>query len=103
MRSFRLLFVISVISIVYAEEFWDLKAKDVHGNIVNFKDYQESNPAILIVNVASYCGYTNQYKGLELIYKKYKKHGFEVFAFPCNQFFSQEPDPSETVLANMQE
>ena len=45
----------------------------------------------LIVNVASECGYTPQYKGLEAIYEKYRDKGFEILAFPCNQFGEQEP------------
>ncbi|MCZ8239830.1 MAG: glutathione peroxidase [Leptospiraceae bacterium] len=47
--------------------------------------------AVLIVNTASRCGYTPQYKGLQAIYEKYNKDGFEVLAFPCNQFGEQEP------------
>lgn len=47
---------------------------------------------LLIVNVASYCGYTAQYKGLEALYQTYKSQGFELLAFPCNDFGAQEPD-----------
>lgn len=47
---------------------------------------------LLIVNVASRCGYTPQYQGLEALYRKYKDSGFVVLGFPCNQFGHQEPD-----------
>src|SRR5581483_10393078 len=53
---------------------------------------------LLIVNVASQCGFTPQYAGLESLYRKYHARGFEVLGFPCNQFGSQEPG-SETEIA----
>ena len=52
---------------------------------------------LLIVNVASKCGYTHQYKGLEELYKKYKDKGFEILAFPCNQFRGQEPGSNKEI------
>ena len=51
----------------------------------------------MIVNVASYCGFTKQYSGLEQIYKQYKDKGFEILAFPCNQFGEQEPGTNEEI------
>ena len=51
----------------------------------------------MIVNVASYCGLTYQYKSLEDIYKKYKDKGFEILGFPCNQFALQEPGSNEEI------
>jgi glutathione peroxidase len=52
---------------------------------------------LLIVNVASECGYTPQYEGLEKLYKTYQKQGFEILAFPCNQFGGQEPGTPEQI------
>ncbi|GIV84989.1 MAG: glutathione peroxidase [Candidatus Roseilinea sp.] len=53
---------------------------------------------LLIVNVASQCGYTPQYAGLEALYEKYRDRGFTVLAFPCNQFGGQEPGTIEEIL-----
>ena len=69
--------------------------KDINGKSVNLSDYK--GKVLLIVNVASYCGYTKQYAGLEEIYKKYKDKGFEILAFPCNQFGEQEPGTNEEI------
>src|SRR5437763_6849033 len=62
---------------------------DITGKPVELSQYQ--GKVVLIVNVASQCGYTKQYKGLETIYEKYKDQGFVMLGFPCNQFGNQEP------------
>ena len=58
---------------------------------------QHKGKVILIVNVASKCGYTNQYKGLEELYKKYVEKGLMILGFPCNQFGAQEPGTDEEI------
>lgn len=72
-----------------------INVKDIDGKEVKISDY--NGKVLLIVNVASYCGYTKQYSGLEEIYKKYKDKGFEILAFPCNQFGEQEPGTNEEI------
>jgi glutathione peroxidase len=72
-----------------------ITVKDIDGKSVNLADYK--GKVLLIVNVASYCGFTKQYAGLEKIYKDYKDKGFEILAFPCNQFGEQEPGTNEEI------
>ncbi|MBE0551800.1 MAG: glutathione peroxidase [Ignavibacterium sp.] len=72
-----------------------ITVKDIEGISVNLSDYK--GKVLLIVNVASYCGFTKQYSGLEEIYKQYKEKGFEILAFPCNQFGEQEPGTNEEI------
>ncbi|KAG0239026.1 hypothetical protein BGX31_003090 [Mortierella sp. GBA43] len=64
--------------------FFDLKAKDIHHREVNLSEYK--GKVILVVNVASKCGFTDQYKDLEQLYKDYKDKGLVIIGFPCNQF-----------------
>ncbi len=73
----------------------DVVVKDMNGKEVKLSDYK--GKVLLIVNVASKCGYTKQYAGLEAIYEKYKDQGFEILAFPCNDFGGQEPGTNEEI------
>lgn len=73
----------------------DLTVKDINGKEVKLSNYK--GKVLLIVNVASKCGYTPQYEGLEKIYKQYKNKGFEILAFPCNDFGAQEPGTNEEI------
>lgn len=68
---------------------YDFKAKTIDGKEVPLSDFR--GKALLIVNVASRCGFTPQYEGLEALHEKYSARGFEVLGFPCNQFGGQEP------------
>ena len=69
--------------------------KNISNEEVNLKSYE--GKVLLIVNVASECGFTPQYEGLEKIYKKYNSQGFEILAFPCNDFGKQEPGTNEEI------
>lgn len=73
----------------------NISVKDMDGKEVKLSDY--SGKVLLIVNVASRCGYTPQYEGLEAIYEKYKGKDFEILAFPCNDFGGQEPGTNEEI------
>lgn len=68
---------------------YDFEAKTIDGKTVSLGDWK--NKALLIVNVASKCGFTPQYEGLEQLHKEYADKGFAVLGFPCNQFGAQEP------------
>lgn len=70
------------------ESIYDYKVKDIDGNEVAMSGYKDK--VLLIVNVASKCGFTPQYEGLQKLYDAYKDQGLVVLGFPCNQFGSQE-------------
>ena len=63
--------------------------KSINGEMISLSQY--TGKVLLIVNVASKCGFTPQYKGLQAIFEKLNPQGFEVLGFPCNQFGAQEP------------
>jgi glutathione peroxidase len=73
----------------------DITVLDMNKKEVNLSDY--NGKVLMIVNVASECGYTKQYAGLEEIYKEYSSKGFEILAFPCNDFGGQEPGTNEQI------
>ncbi|NOS68782.1 MAG: glutathione peroxidase [Verrucomicrobia bacterium] len=78
-----------------AESIYDIKLKDIDGKDTTLAAYK--GKAVLVVNVASKCGLTPQYKGLEALYLKYKDKGLVVLGFPCNQFNGQEPGTNEEI------
>jgi len=79
------------------QSIYDFKVKTIKGKETTLEPYK--GKVMLIVNVASKCGYTPQYEGLEILYKKYKEKGLVILGFPCNQFSSQEPG-SEAEIQN---
>jgi len=77
------------------KSIYDYKVDDSQKNPVSLSDYK--GKTLLIVNVASRCGLTPQYKGLQELYSKYSNKDFEILAFPCNQFGAQEPGSNEEI------
>lgn len=77
--------------------------KDFYSHSVTLQDGSAlamsslANTVVLVVNVASRCGFTPQYTGLQKLYEKYHEQGFEILGFPCNQFGSQEPGTDEEI------
>ena len=74
---------------------YDFSAKDIDGNDVKLSDYK--GKTLLLVNVASKCGFTPQYTGLEAMYRKHRQQGLVVLGFPCDQFGHQEPGDAEEI------
>lgn len=72
-----------------AESIYDIALKDIDGKATTLAPLQ--GRVLLIVNVASECGFTPQYEGLQAVFKKYEAKGLTVLGFPCNQFGEQEP------------
>jgi glutathione peroxidase len=78
-----------------AEDLYSIPLKTLDGKPASLADYK--GKVLLLVNVASRCGYTPQYTGLESLYKKYKDKGFAVIGVPCNDFGGQEPGTAEEI------
>jgi len=76
-------------------QFYTLSAKSLQGKEVRMQAY--AGKPMLIVNTASKCGFTPQYKGLEELYRKYKEQGLVILGFPCNQFGHQEPGDERSI------
>ena len=76
---------------------FDFEAQDIAGKPVDLSQYK--GKVLLIVNTASQCGFTPQYKGLEKVYEQFKDKGAVVLGFPCNQFGGQEPEPEAEIGA----
>lgn len=77
------------------KNIYDLSVKTMDGEVKQLSDYK--GKVLLIVNVASKCGFTSQYEGLEKIYEANKDKGFEILAFPCNDFGEQEPGSNDEI------
>ena len=73
----------------------DIEVKTIDGKTQKLSAY--AGKTLLVVNVASKCGFTPQYTGLEALYRKYKKDGLVVLGFPCDQFGHQEPGDEEEI------
>lgn len=74
---------------------YDIEAQTIDGKTVSMSKYKDR--VILVVNVASKCGFTGQYEGLEALHKTYSEQGLSVLGFPSNQFMQQEPGTNEEI------
>ena len=96
---YRLLFIFSMTLLLNAGEnkmsIYDFNVLDIDGNKVEMSKYK--GKVLLIVNVASECGFTPQYKGLQELYNTHKNEGFVVLGFPSNQFREQESASNEKI------
>lgn len=79
------------------KSFYDYSAKDINGKEISMKEFKGKK--LLIVNVASECGYTPQYKELEWLHKNYKDSNLVILGFPCNDFGGQEPKAEGEIMA----
>jgi glutathione peroxidase len=97
MKTLALLFAFSFMTnfIARAASIYDIPVKDIDGKSITLNAYK--GKVLLIVNVASRCGFTPQYTALEATYKKYSDQGFVILGFPCNQFGGQEPGSDEEI------
>lgn len=77
------------------QNIYNFKLKDIAGKETSLESYK--GQVLLIVNVASQCGLTPQYEGLEALYEKYHKQGLEVLGFPANEFAKQEPGTNDEI------
>lgn len=77
-------------------DIYTIDVETIDGNITNLSQYK--GKTLLIVNVASKCGFTSQYDGLETLYNTYADRGFVVLGFPCNQFGGQEPGSEKEIM-----
>lgn len=80
-----------------AGSIYNFAMKDIDGQDVKLADYK--GKVVMIVNVASKCGFTPQYKGLEALYLKYKERGLVILGFPANDFLRQEPGTEKDIKA----
>ena len=87
--------LLQVVALRAAEVLYDIPLRDIDGKSTSLKAYE--GKVMLIVNVASKCGYTPQYAGLQALQDKYKEQGLVVLGFPCNQFGGQEPGTDEEI------
>ena len=98
MKSILILSSLMVAQIVVGQNktsFYDIPLKDIDGKDTSLKAYQ--GKVLLVVNVASQCGFTPQYKALEAVHRKYQEKAFTVLGFPCNDFGAQEPGTHEEI------
>jgi len=77
------------------QSIYDIVVRQIDGNEISLSQYRDK--VLLIVNVASRCGFSSQYQGLQNLYVRYREQGLEILAFPANNFLGQEPGTNEEI------
>jgi len=90
-----LMMFVSINVLSQVGDIYHLKSDDISGEVFDFKNLKGKK--VIIVNTASKCMYTPQYKALQKLYEKYNKTGLEILAFPCNDFFNREPGTNKEI------
>ena len=90
---FIMIFSLKPLSASYDKSFFDYKIKSIDGNLIDLNNYK--NKVVLLVNVASYCGFTNQYQGLQDLWETYNQRGFIVLGVPSKSFGQEKDDEKE--------
>ena len=102
MKKFFFIYIIIILILLmnksfakYEKNFFELSIKSLNGEIINFSQYEDK--AVLLVNVASNCGFTKQYADLQSLWNQYKNKGLIVLGVPSNQFGKQEPGTNDEI------
>lgn len=100
MKKQLLLFVILLAATQFAsaqtQSFHDFSARSITGQNIDFSDYYGKK--VMVVNTASFCGFTPQFEDLQALYDQYQSSNFEILGFPCNDFNNQDPNADSTIL-----
>lgn len=94
--KFLMIFILAMTSTAFGQEIYKINEKDIKGE--DFKMSALKGKVVLIVNIASQCGYTHQLEGLEKLYRKYKEKNFVVLGVPTNDFGGQTPEDDKSML-----
>ena len=98
MKTLSVLILFAMSTATYGQSsFYDLKAEDINGKMVDFSTFRGKK--VLIVNTASKCGFTPQYEELQTLYEMYGGDDFVIVGFPSNDFMKQEPGTEEEIKA----
>jgi glutathione peroxidase len=95
MKAIYLILIVMINLQINAQSFYDLEAVTIDGEVLKFETLKGKK--VMIVNVASKCGYTPQYEDLEKLWQNYKDKNFVIIGFPANDFMKQEPGTNEEI------
>ena len=95
LKTLKYMIFFSALNVSAQQSFYDISLNSISGDLIDFNSFKGKK--VLIVNVASNCGFTSQYNALEELYQQYKDH-LVVLGVPCNQFGGQEPKSEDEIM-----